>query len=255
MFDEENNQDAALQETIEAAAPLAEDNVDSSEQEEAPLEQKRSDKEENFRALRQKTERIERERDDAIRLAQSLYNAQSQRQAPPAQEPEEEEIRVNDSDFVEGTHLNKVSKKIDQKIKNLESKLKEYERKTEEYSIESRLKSKFPDFDAVVNEDNLKSLRNLDPDVADAILAAPDLYKQGVLAYKMVKKLNVTPNETFEKDRERTLNNAAKPRPTASINSQHGASPLTKANAFANGLTDELRKQLFKEMNEARKAQ
>ena len=34
---------------------------------------------------------------------------------------------------------------------------------------------------------------------------------------------------------------------------QQGDSPLSRANAFANGLTPELRVQLIKEMEEARK--
>src|SRR3990167_2432890 len=250
MFDDENNQDGALQETI-AAADVQEQDEEQLTQEENQQDSEappRSNKDENFRRLREKTERLERERDDAIRLAQSIY-AQTQQVKSPAAPVEDEDLKFADTDLVEGTHINKVTKKI----KRLESQLKEYERKSDEYSIEARLKSKFSDFDAVVNVDNLKTLRELEPDVADAILAAPDLYKQGVLAYNMVKKLNLVSKDQYEKNHEHAQKNAAKPRSTSSINSQHGQSPLTKANAFANGLTDELRTQLLKEMTEARK--
>ena len=53
--------------------------------------------------------------------------------------------------------------------------------------------------------------------------------------------------------RSKARENHAKPRPISSIGAQEGDGPLSKANAFANGLTDELKQQLLKEMQEARK--
>jgi len=47
--------------------------------------------------------------------------------------------------------------------------------------------------------------------------------------------------------------NTAKPRPLTSVSPQSGESPLSRANAFAEGLTPELKKNLFKEMQEAKK--
>lgn len=247
MFDEEHEQDSSLEALIEGAAPVVEEAEEEAVEEQQEALPPRSNKEENFRALREKTERLERERDDAIRLAQSIYAQQNKQPTPPE---EDDDVRLSDSDFVEGTHLNKVQKKI----KKLEGKLQEYEKNAQTYTIESRLKSQFPDFDAIVNVDNLKMLREYEPAVADAILAAPDLYNQGVLAYKMVKQMNVAPKKSFDKEREVAHKNAAKPRNTAAINTQHGESPLTKANAFAQGLTEELKAQLLKEMTEARKS-
>jgi hypothetical protein len=55
-------------------------------------------------------------------------------------------------------------------------------------------------------------------------------------------------------DKLRAQKNAAKPKPLASVNPQQGDSPLSKANAFANGLTDDLKKQLRKEMEDARRS-
>ena len=42
--------------------------------------------------------------------------------------------------------------------------------------------------------------------------------------------------------------NINKPRPASSIGAQTGTQPLQRANAFANGLTDELKEQLLREM-------
>jgi hypothetical protein len=54
-------------------------------------------------------------------------------------------------------------------------------------------------------------------------------------------------------DRAAAQKNASKPKPLASVSPQQGDSPLSRANAFANGLTPELQKQLRQEMEEARK--
>ena len=57
----------------------------------------------------------------------------------------------------------------------------------------------------------------------------------------------------IEADKRKAQENSAKPRPMASVSPQQGESPLSHANAFANGLTPELQKQLWKEMQDAKK--
>ena len=58
--------------------------------------------------------------------------------------------------------------------------------------------------------------------------------------------------DNYSKDRDKAQSNASKPKPLASVSPQQGDSPLSRANAFANGLTDELKSQLRKEMEQAR---
>ena len=68
----------------------------------------------------------------------------------------------------------------------------------------------------------------------------------------MVKKLGISEQVMVDNQGKATAQrNAAKPRPTASISPQQGETPLSRANAFANGLTEEMKKQLYKEMLEA----
>ena len=58
----------------------------------------------------------------------------------------------------------------------------------------------------------------------------------------------------LQNDRARVIKNSAKPRPLASVNPQQGDSPLSKANAFANGeFTEADRKRAWAEMVAARK--
>ena len=73
----------------------------------------------------------------------------------------------------------------------------------------------------------------------------------GVSAYTLIKKFNI--DQPSRVDMEKTQKNIAKPKPTNAITPQQGANPMDRANAFAEGLTKDLKEQLFREMNEYRK--
>jgi hypothetical protein len=216
----------------EAPKDDSQDQPESTESQESVVQQpqppKESSEERNFRALREKAERIQRERDEAlIRL----------KQFEDAQRSESESLNLGPDDLAEGKHLNKVQKQI----KDLETQVQE-----------ARLRARYPDIDKVVNSDNLALLKQEHPEVASIIGASKDMYSQAVTAYTMIKKLGILQDDSsYGVDKALAQKNAAKPRPLASVSPQQGDSPLSKANAFANGLTDELKKQLHRETMEA----
>jgi hypothetical protein len=215
--------------------------------ESTPLKVKTSDKEENFARMREKSAKLERERDEAIRMAQELQAKYQQSQ--PQQQEEDLSININSDDLVEGKHLNKLEKKI----KKLEEQIRQSQQNTREIALEAQLKAQYPDFDKIVCPDNVNLLKEMEPDIAEAIANTQDIYKKASLAYKMIKKLNIVTEDKYQSDRDLALKNATKPKPTNTISPQQGDTPLSKANAFANGLTDELKEQLRKEMSEYRK--
>lgn len=199
---------------------------------------------ENIRLLRQKAEkaeRVERERDEAIRKLNEL-------QSKAVIEPDEE-IDLKPDDLAEGKHLTKMQRKI----KKLEEKIRVYEQSSQELSVESKIRNNFPDFDKIVTTENVELLKNAYPELATALNASSDLYSKAASAYTLIKKFGIAKDEPYEEDKERAIANAHKPRPLASVSPQQGDSPLSRANAFANGLTDELKAKLLKEMNESRK--
>ena len=197
----------------------------------------------NMRALREKAERIERERDEAIRRLKEF-------EASRGSAAEEEDPRVGADDIVEGKHLSK----YDKKIKKLEAELETQRQQAVMLAAEARLKAQYNDFDKVVSKDNIDKLRELYPEIASTLNTSTDLYATGVSAYTMIKKLGVHVEDEYQNEKAVALKNAAKPKPLTSISPQQGDSPLSKANAFANGLTDELKEQLRREMFEARRA-
>lgn len=203
---------------------------------------------ESWKVMRERLEAAERKAElaeAALRNAQTAGNK--------AQQPEEDlNFSINDDDLVEGKHLSRV----DRKIKNLEAQLKQYEQRTIENVTEARLKQQYPDFEAVVSAENIANLSAAYPELAASINHTPDLYSKAVSAYTMIKKLGIAaPIDSYESDRALVQKNAAKPKSLASIDPQKAESPLSRANAFATKgpLTDEMKQQAIREMNDARK--
>lgn len=133
--------------------------------------------------------------------------------------------------------------------------LKQLKHDLEQQTLELRIKSKYADFDEIVNKSALEKLAQEDPELAYAIDAAPDMYTKAVAAYKMLKVKAPQPvqeESDISEDDRLFYENRNKPRSTNSISPHRGDRPLSQANAFQNGLTKELKEQLRKEMEEAR---
>jgi multidrug efflux pump subunit AcrB len=199
----------------------------------------------NFRALREQALRLEQEKNE---MARQLAAIQSQFQNQPKPEEPEQEDNLAPDALVEKRHLSR----YDKKIKALENQLKQYQEQSVSLSAESQLKSKYPDFDSIVNKDNLEMLKLTYPELAQTIYNNPDLYTKGASAYTIIKQMGIAPGTSQSYEKDRAEKNLAKPRPLASVAASQGNnSPLERANAFANGLTEELRAQLRKEMIES----
>lgn len=209
-------------------------------------------KEDNLRILRERSERAERERDELMR---QLYELQGQKQTQAVkkevQEVEEQlaELQVQDDELIEGKDYARLVKHM----QRLEAKIDKSAQQSVQTTTELRIKRDYPDFETVASYDNLRKLRELDSDLADAILNTKDQYKQAALAYKMVKQMGIYQVDNYGPDREKAVANSNKPKPLAAIAPQQGESPLSHANAFANGLTEELKTKLRREMYEAMK--
>lgn len=235
------------QAAVEPTETLQEVLTDALPEPEPALEKIESPSSKHFKAVRDLKERAERERDEAIRRAQEL----EARYAQPKSTVEDEDfdIKIGNDELAEGKHLNKV----DRKIKKLEDQLKQYQQQASSSLVEARLKMEYPDIEKVVSKENIEILTAQYPHIAATLNASTDLYNQAVTAYTLIKKFGIQPEDTYQQDRIRAQTNALKPRPLTSVNPQQGDSPLSHANAFANGLTDELKAQLLKEMVAARR--
>lgn len=246
LYVQEPEHDIEAPVTYDAQEPYAPEPVAQEPQEE-------SFQAKNFKELRKKALEMQRERDEyAKRVAEyeaHIASLSGNKQQEYPQE-EDEDISLAPDELAEGKHLSKVGRKI----KRLEEQLKTYQQSAHESAIETRIKTQFPDFDAIVNKENIEALRLMEPSLAQTINTTPDLYHKAVSTYTLIKKLGIAVDGQYDADKQRALKNAAKPRALASVSPQQGESPLQRANAFANGLTEELKAQLLKEMIAARKS-
>ena len=242
----DKNQLPPLPEEMQAAVDTPQEAQEEVQEAAAQQEQKESDSARNFRALREAKERAERERDEALRI---ITQVQTHKNNASLEEEDDSDININPE------NLNEL-KPLEKKIKKLENQIKQYQSQSTVAATEARIKAQYPDFDNVVSQNNLAQLSSQYPEIANAIGTSSDLYSQAVSAYTIIKKLGISAeDDTYAKDREREKVNAAKPRPLASVSPQQGESPLSRANAFAEGLTEDLKKQLHREMISAMKNQ
>ncbi len=150
----------------------------------------------------------------------------------------------------EEEYLTESEKKLNKKIQALETKIQQKEAKESDYVVD-RLRSKYPDFDDVVNPENIQYLQTNNAALAKALASLKDdPYEQGLAAYDALRKTEWFQQRHTMQDKAKLEQNVKKPMSVQAVRKQ-GA--LSEANTFANGLTPELKKQLQKEMASARK--
>lgn len=229
---------------------------DQEEQEEAVVSQpkfKTKKAEENFRNLRESRERAEWERDTI--KAQMLEMQRAMQGKSSAQVPEQEpdiddfNFDMDDDALIDG----KDAKRLAQELKKVKKQLKNFGAQSNEAAIEAKIRSAYPDFNDVVSVANVTKLNQEYPEIAQSLRDTPDLFNKAAAAYSIMKKFGIHKDMRYEEDKMKAIKNAQKPRPVASVSPQQGDSPLTKANAFANGLSEDLKKQLLEEMKMARR--
>ena len=221
------------------------------EQEEAQPQFKNKSQENNFKALRERAEKAERDRDEIMKyVLESKKSEQPQQKIQEIPEEESEfDFTIDDDALIEG----KQAKRLAAELKKMKQQMKAFQSQSQESVTEAKIKTQYPDFDAVVNQQTVAQLNAEYPEIAATLKDTRDLYSKATAAYKIIKKFGIYRDTTYDEDKMKAVKNAQKPRPISSINPQQGDSPLSKANAFANGLSKDLQAQLLKEMHAARK--
>ena len=167
-----------------------------------------SQKEMNFRLLR---ERAEQERQRADELERRLSEIeQSQRS------------RYDDDDEIVGT------KKVRELLDERDNKFKNTERELQNLKSKMLLETitNIPDYNDVVNEKTLARLQYTDPDLYDSIALQTDEFKKVTAAYKILKRTTQSSNPEYEENSRKMEENKTKPRAGASIHGQVPQSTL-----------------------------
>lgn len=208
----------------------------------------------NMRALREAREKAEKERDELMRMLQMQMQQHQPKVIQSESEPEIDLPNIDDESLVEGKYLNKYNQKHARELQKIKA---DQERMKQEYAesiLEMKIKAQYPDFERVVSKENVEILKIRKPLLAKILSESTDTYAKAIEAYEIIKELGIDRAGVVDQDHARAIKNSSKPRPLTSVNPQQGDSPLSKANAFANGeFTAEMKAQLLREMNQIRK--
>lgn len=188
-----------------------------------------SDAEKNWAEARRKMKRLEEQN-------REMQEALEKIKKPKEEEPQDEDY----DDLVTKGQVTQLAKKIAEDLI----------RKQEASTVEERLSLKHPDFSTVVSRENIETLKETEPELALSLAHISDPYKQGVAAYKMLKRLGIYQETESSPEKEKAIENSQKPR---SVNTVSKNSAIGNAHLFENGLTPALKKQLWEEMQQARK--
>lgn len=211
----------------EAATLEASESSNSERQEDSSTQRKRNAEEYNWADARRKMQALEEE---IKRL----------REKPAFQE---EEFSFNDEDIPTGKDVKRLIKKEAQHI------AKEMIRQREAQTVDERINLKFPDYNQVVTSESIEVLKQTEPEIAASLANMNDPYTQAIAAYKYMKKLNPLPEKQVgSAEKKKAEANLQKP---VSVNSASKHSALGSVSMFENGLTPELKKQLWDEMRSA----
>jgi hypothetical protein len=234
-------------------------------QEEAPIAVKSAP--DNFKTMREAWERDKRqwEKEKEFYMQQMMQTRPVTPNIPAKQEEDDDlpiQIDASDDDIADIRTTKKVAEGLNKKSENryqkLSKKYEETEKRITKLTADLELRRQFPDYDAVINADNLANFESQYEDEAASMSYNPNYYQKAVAVYKAMKrygygaqqsnqptKVNRSPNADL------IMNNMSKPRNSSGVKPQRNASPLSMANAYANMSPAERDAQAVKDMNAA----
>lgn len=228
---DDENQSVEAQSPQDVAQPSDEGNVEVRQEEAPAVKPSRQDQDYNWAEARRKREELERQNQE---LAQRLRDLENK----------DEEVHLNEDDLPTYGNVKKVLKKSGKDLKE------EIRREVKAEMAQTTLKLHYPDFDQIVTPENIELLKQHKPALARTLALNSDPYDQAVAAYDAIKMAGFGKEMPKSNDKEKAIKNAAKP---VSVNAVTKNSALGNAHLFENGLTPELKKQLWSEMQQAMK--
>ena len=228
-------------------APEVADNHEAQVQEQVPVESKVAEEnpqDRNWKAFRERQRDLERELKMQREMNERLV--QMMPQQAPKQEIDEFD-GIGDEEFIP---VGKVKRLVERQksriVKDAVDEIEKRYQQREQSQFLDKLKKQYSDFDDVVNPETIALLENTKPELASTIAALGDPYKMGIQSYEMIKALNLSSKVTESrraKEVDKKLEKNAK-----TVQSPQAFDKRPMAQAFR--LTDEAKKELYKEMHQ-----
>lgn len=228
----------------------ADDVVETNEE-----EKEESPQERNWREMRQRYEELKKQNDELMQkithreqqeaYMQQMQMMQQQNQNPPQNETAPE---YDDDDLLTAAQAKKLASDLARK------EVEKYLKQQESQNIPLRMQQQYPDYHDVVNQETVAKFCREDPETAADIEALKsDPIRMSRLLYKTIKTRYGTSKQEdeFTMAKKKQIDDRQKAPISSSAVPKRSA--LAEANAFAQGLTPELKEQLWKEMQESSK--
>ncbi len=229
-----------VEEEILEAVPLATESAehdDGSSEAKYAEHKKRNDAEHNWAEMRRLRDKDRHEMEE--------LKAELNRLKHPQKEEEDILSKLAKDDIITVEQAERLAEIRARKV------VEEAIRKRDASTVDERLQFKFPDYADVVTRENIELAEQLEPELAEAIGKMDDPYKQRVSAYKLLKRVTANRETGASMEKKKALINSQKP---LSVNAVTKQSAIGNAHLFENGLTKELKSQLWKEMQDSMKA-
>lgn len=238
-MDEVENQ-VAVQ---EIAPPETSPQEESPKQEaQAPQIDERQDR--NWREMRRINSELERK----VKMQEEMMAQLLQRGAstPPPSQPIDELDSIPDDDYIPKGQVKKLIKKAEERAEKIaQEAVQKSLQEREKSQFADRLRSKFTDFDDVVNPETLELLEQQDPELAKTIASSGDPYAMALQSYKFIKSMGIAekaPVARRAKEIDRKIEQNAK-----TVQSPQAFDKRPMAQTFR--MTETQKKALFEEMN------
>lgn len=195
---------------------------------------------ESFQEIRSKAEKLQRERDEALATLRRIEEYALQQQQQVKQPEPEPQPEYDDDDYIEGKHFKN-------EINYLKRELNQFKQQAQSSSIEQQLRQKYHDFDKVMTYENIAKLRELKPEIAQALHQSPDLYNKAASTYTILKEMGIHQENTYAPERERAQQNFNKPQASSALKKTESA--LSHAAEFSGSqLTADRKKEIWAQM-------
>ncbi len=209
---------------------------DVSKEEQESQQRKRNDAEYNWAEVRRQM----KEKDQQIEELGKQFSEMAKRNPPP--EEVDELANLAEDDILTVAQAKKLATKMARTV--AQDVMKERDAAT----VDERVQLKFSDYADVVTKENIELLKQTEPELAQSLYHMPDPYSQAVAAYKLLKRVAAPGESSMSLEKKKAQENSQKP---LSVNAVTKQSAIGNAHLFENGLTKDLKKQLWTEMQQA----
>lgn len=222
-------------------------------QEEDPTER-------NWKAVREKrkkdkeeTERLEKANREQAAMIEAMTKAMERSSQPQQQTPTHQQAttpnQIHDTEWITGKQYKEMQAadkaERDKEKADNEKERKKIEADRAQSDLMARLHKDIPDFLEVLTDENIEYLKTYNPREAETIKHINDPYYQTVDAYNKIKQLVPQMTDLDKKKMARAENTPN------SISQQSGGYGVTQPNTSTRRLSDQQKKDMWREMKAA----